>query len=120
IEEKPTGDLAAYDFYVRATPLVERIVFSSTPEKDLSTAVALLDQAVARDPSFLLAWCRLANAHDQIYFQEVDRTPARLALAKSAIDSAFRLKPDSGEGHLALASHLYYGYFDFDRARAEL
>jgi tetratricopeptide (TPR) repeat protein len=82
--------------------------------------VALLNQAVARDPSFLLAWCRLANAHDQIYFQEIDRTPARLALAKSAIDSAFRLKPDSGEAHLALASHLYYGYFDYDRARAEL
>jgi hypothetical protein len=43
-----------------------------------------------------------------------------LALAKSAIDSAFRLKPDSGEAHLALASHLYFGYFDYDRARAEL
>src|SRR5262249_12512685 len=100
--------------------LVEEIAFSSTQEKDLSTAVDLLTQAIARDPSFVLAYCRLANAHDQVYFQEVDRTPARLALAKSAIDSAFRLKPDSGEAHLALATHLYYGYFDFDRARAEL
>ena len=47
-------------------------------------------------------------------------TPARLALAKSAIDSAFRLRPDSGEAHLALAWHLYSGYSDYDRARAEL
>jgi tetratricopeptide (TPR) repeat protein len=83
-------------------------------------AVDLLNQAVARDPAFLLAWCELANAHDQAYFQGIDRTSARLALGKSAIDSAFRLKPDSGEAHLALASHLYYGYLDFDRARAEL
>src|SRR5262249_44810411 len=120
IEEKPTRDLAAYDFYVRATPLVEETAFSSTQEKDLSTAVDLPTQAIARAPSFLLAYCRLANAHDQTYFQEVDRTPARLAMAKSAIDSAFRLKPDSGEAHLALATHLYYGYFDFDRARSEL
>jgi TolB-like protein/Tfp pilus assembly protein PilF len=120
IEEKPTHDLAAYDFYVRATPLVEWNALSSTQEKDLSTAIDLLNQAVKRDPSFLLAWCQLANAHDAFYFQEIDRTPARLALAQSAIDTAFRLKPNSGEAHLALASHLYYGYFDFDRARAEL
>jgi TolB-like protein/Tfp pilus assembly protein PilF len=120
IEEKPTQDLVAYNFYVRATPLVEAVAVSSTQEKDLSTAVDLLKQAIARDPSFLLAWCRLANAHDQIYFQGVDRTPARLATAKSAIDTAFHLKPDSGEAHLALATHFYYGYFDYDRARAEL
>ena len=37
------------------------------------------------------------------------------SLAKSAIDSAFRLKPDSGEAHLALAAHFYHGYFDYDR-----
>ena len=41
-------------------------------------------------------------------------------MAKSAIDSAFRLRPDSGEAHLALAWHLYWGYADYDRARAEL
>src|SRR5438093_10299610 len=120
IEKEPTKDVAAYDFYVRATPLIEAIAYSSNREKDLYTAVDLLNQAVARDPSFLLAYCRLAAAHDQMYFQEVDRTPARLALAKSAIDAAFRLKPDSGEAHFALATHLYYGYFDFDHARAEL
>src|SRR4029079_2104929 len=49
-----------------------------------------------------------------------DHTPARLALAQSAINSAFRLKPDSGEAHLALGWHLYWGYSDYDRARAEL
>jgi TolB-like protein/predicted Ser/Thr protein kinase/Tfp pilus assembly protein PilF len=120
IQERPTKDLAAYDFYVRALPLIEPVAYSSTPEKDLRTAVDLLSQAVTRDPSFLLAYFRLALAHDQIYFQGIDRMPARLALAQSAIDSVFRLKPDSGEGHFALASHLYNGYFDFDRARAEL
>ena len=49
-----------------------------------------------------------------------DPTPSRLELAKSAIDSAFRLKPDSGEAHLALATHFYHGYFDYDHARDEL
>src|SRR5207244_7119238 len=63
----------------------------------------------------LLAYCQLALAHDLI-----GGTPERLALAQSAIDSAFRLRPDSGEAHLALAWHLYWGYADYDRARAEL
>jgi tetratricopeptide (TPR) repeat protein len=30
------------------------------------------------------------------------------------------LRPDSGEAHLALAWHLFWGYSDYDRARAEL
>ena len=30
------------------------------------------------------------------------------------------MNPDSGEAHLALALHLYWGYFDYARARAEL
>ena len=121
IQQRPTKDLVAYDFYVRAIPLLDWISNTSTPEKDLSTAVDLLNEAVRRDPSFLLAYCRLAEAHDGIYFYtNVDHTPGRLTLAKSAIDSAFRLKPDSGEAHLAAAVHYYRGYADYDHARGEL
>ena len=71
----------------------------------------LLNKAVARDPNFFLAYCQLAFVHDLIYQQGIDHTPARLALAQSAIDSAFRLRPDSGEAHLALAWHLALGLF---------
>jgi tetratricopeptide (TPR) repeat protein len=87
---------------------------------NLSEAVGLLNKAVARDPNFLLAYCQLAFVHDLVYQEEIDHTPTRLALAKSAIDSAFRLRPDSGESHLALGWHLYWGYSDYDRARTEL
>ena len=41
-------------------------------------------------------------------------------MLQPAIDSAFRLRPDSGEAHLALAFHLYSGYSDYGRARVEL
>jgi tetratricopeptide (TPR) repeat protein len=119
IAEQPTKDLAAYDLYVRATSLIDKALDEGV-EKNEFQAVDLLNQAIARDPGFLLAYCRLAEAHDELYFQNVDRTPNRLALAKAAIDAAFRLKPDSGEAHLALATHLYFGYFDYDRARDEL
>jgi serine/threonine protein kinase len=120
IQERPTRDLAAYDFYVRAVPLIEAESLSSDKQKDLFQALELLNQAVARDPNFLPAYCWMARAHDSLYQEGIDHTPARLTMAKSAIDSAFRLKADSGEAHLALALHLYWGYFDFDRARSEL
>src|SRR5881275_1450765 len=120
VEERPTQDLVAYDFYVRAVSMIYNAQVPDESlgldtEKSLSEAVDLLNKAVARDPNFFLAYCQLAFAHDLI-----GDTPERLALAKSAIDSAFRLRPDSGEAHLALAWHLYWGYSDYDRARAEL
>src|SRR5438270_616776 len=123
IEEKPTQDLVAYEFYARAVSLIYNVQVPfalDAPEKSLLEAVDLLNKAVARDPNFLLAYCQLAFAHDGVYQDEIDRTPARLALAQSAIDSAFRLRPDSGEAHLALSFHLYAGYSDYDRARSEV
>src|SRR2546426_1718299 len=117
IESKPTGDLVAFDLYSRANDiLLER----RGQVLDFGQAVDLLNRAVARDPSFLDAYCQLAFAHDQLYFEGIDHTPARLALAKDAIDSAFRLKPDSGEAHFAQAVHVYRGYGDYDGALAEL
>ncbi len=122
VEEKPTQDLVAYEFYARALSLIYNVGVTfavDVQEKRLSEAVDLLNKAVARDPNFFLAYCRLAFVHDLAYQDEIS-TPGRLALAKSAIDSAFRLRPDSGEAHLALAWHLFWGYSDYDRARAEL
>src|SRR5438552_3174554 len=123
VEERPTDDLVAYDFYVRAVSIIynAQIDFLDPVQAglvNLSEAVELLNKAVARDPTFFLAYCQLAFLHDLIYQEEKDDT--HLALAQSAIDSAFRLRPDSGEAHLALASHLFLGYQDYDRARAEL
>jgi len=83
-------------------------------------AIDLLNQAVARDPSFLQAYCVLARAHDQFYFFGLDHTPARLALAEAAVEKAFRIRPNAGEAHLARAHHLYNGYLDYDGALAEL
>jgi tetratricopeptide (TPR) repeat protein len=121
IEERPTQDLVAYDFYIRAVSIIHNAQVDSLADLvNLSEAVELLNKAVARDPNFFLAYCQLAFVHNLVYQQETDHTPARLALAKSAIDSAFRLRPDSGEAHLALAWHLYWGYSNYDRARAEL
>ena len=120
IEQKPTADLAAYDLYIRAKTLIAAAVFSTPQAESLFEAVGLLNQAIERDPAFALAYYQLAYAHDLIYYTGTDPTPARLGMADAAIQSLARLRPNSGEAHLALARHLYWGYHDYDRAREEL
>ena len=66
------------------------------PEKILSEAVDLLNKAVARDPNFFLAYCQLAFAHDLIYQDEIDHTPARLALAQ--VGHRFCISVEAGFG----------------------
>ena len=119
IERAPTTDLTAFDLYTRAKNLI-LTGFWNAPRAKLLEVADLLNQAIARDPSFFKAYCLLAYAHDLLYFLGYDHTPARLALAEAAIQQAFRLHPDAGEAHLARADNLYRGYLDYDGALAEL
>jgi serine/threonine-protein kinase len=115
IERAPTNDITAFELYARARDVLLRNVKPS-----LLQAADLLNQAVTRDPSFFKAYCLLAATHDRLYFLGYDHTPSRLALAETAIDAAFRLRPDAGEAHLVRAQNLYRGYLDYDGALAEL
>ena len=107
IERPPTADLSAFDLYSRAKNLFLAATQSSSGKADFLRMTDLLNQAVAHDPTFFQAYCQLALVHDQLYNSHLDRTPERLALAEAAIESAFRLRPDAGEAHLARAAHLY-------------
>jgi len=118
--ERPTSDLAAYDLYLRAKELIYEATNASRGRENDFKAVQLLDQAVERDPAFLLAYGQLTYAHDEIYFLNYDHTEARLTLAETSVKAAVRLQPDSGETHLAQAIHFYWGYLNYDRAREEL
>jgi TolB-like protein/class 3 adenylate cyclase/Tfp pilus assembly protein PilF len=120
IEKPPTADLAAFDLYTRANALLRRSPLSGARKDNLLQASELLNQAVARDPHFLLAYCRLVFAHDVLYLTNLDHTASRRALGEAAVQSALRLQPHSGETHLAIARHLYSGYLDYDRAKQEL
>ena len=117
IEEKPTNDLVAFEFYSRANDIIGAGLSWGA---ETLRAIDLLNQAVARDPSFFKAYCRLAMAHDQLYFFGFDHTPTRLAAAEAAVEKAFRIRPNAGEAHLARAHHLYNGHLNYDGALAEL
>jgi serine/threonine protein kinase/Tfp pilus assembly protein PilF len=116
INRPPTSDITAFELYAQA----KNVLAIKNARENLLQAVGLLDQAVARDPLFFQAYCELAQTHDRLYFLGYDHTPVRLALAEAAINSAFRLRPDAGEAHLARAQNLYRGYLDYDAALGEL
>jgi len=120
IEQPPTADLTAFILYSRAKSLLLSSPFGTTARANLLQAADLLNQAVGHDPSFLQAYCQLAWIHDLLYSLGLDHTPARVALAETAIQAAFRLNPNAGEAHLARAAHLYRAKLDYQGAIAEL
>ncbi len=115
IAQAPTTDLIANALYAQAKELE-----SQAPGEPLPDAVRLLEEAVARDPHFLLAYCMLGRQHLVMYWGGYDHTSTRRELANAAIQNAVHLQPDAGEVHLALACYAYHGFQDYDRARAEL
>jgi hypothetical protein len=82
-------------------------------------AIALLDRAIDGDPRFTLAYCRLAEAHDILYYL-YDHTPEQRNLADTAISRALASEPDLPEVQLIYAEHLYYAFRDYERAREHL
>src|SRR5262245_58092811 len=98
---KPTNNPEAYDAYLRGLSLDAR----SSPS---SEAAGFYERAVQLDPNFALAWARLSRAQAFLYSQRFDTTPpTRREAAKSALETAQTLEPNSPETLLALG---YYQY----------
>ncbi len=120
MDVRPTRDLEAFDIYLQAKQLINS--FHDTPDwkETLLKAVRLLDEAISRDRNFALAYYWATRAHDALYWHGLDRTPARLAQAKTMAQKALDLAPDLGEAHLAQALVYYHGSRDYARAREQL
>jgi len=112
LRARPTGDLQAYDLYLKG-----RFAWNQRTATGMAQAVRFLEQAVARDSGFALAWAALADAYVlAIPYagapRDIDWPKARAAVARSlALDSTV------GEAHTALA----YGtmIYDWDWPAAE-
>ena len=111
---KPTEDLQAYDFYLRGNDYFDR---PGDPE-GYRAAEEMYTKATELDPTFALAFARLARTHiSEFHFSE--RTLERLAKARAAADSALALQPDLPEAHLALGQIHYWGELDYQKALQE-
>ncbi len=110
LERRPTANPAAYDAYLKARQVrSERYLDRNT------TVLSLLEEAVRLDPGFAAAWAQLASRRAFYYFT-TEHTPAMLALAKAAMDTAVALAPDDPAVIEGLGDYYYYGYRDYPRA----
>jgi TolB-like protein/class 3 adenylate cyclase/Flp pilus assembly protein TadD len=120
IEKAPTTDIDAHDLYECAKALWADVWDPLHARENLPQAAHLLNEAVTRDPEFLLGWCLLSRVHGAIYWYGFDRSSTRLDLAHTAVQTALRLQPDAGEAHLASAIYYYYCFLDYGQALSEL
>jgi TolB-like protein/Flp pilus assembly protein TadD len=118
IAQPPTTDLVANDLYIRALAL-DDLANDPGAKEGLLQGISLLEEAVRRDPNFLLAYCLLSETHLDLYWGGFDHTPARLEQANLALQHAEQIRPDAGEVHLQKGAYAYHGFRDYDRAIAE-
>jgi len=109
----PTSDPEAFDLFLRGNDNLRR---ASSDIIAARAAVDLYERATARDSTFVRAFAKLAIAHTSLYWWNHDRSPQRLAAARTAADIAVRLRPDMPHCHLALGWYYYWGERDYARA----
>jgi serine/threonine-protein kinase len=116
-----TQSTEAHDLFLRGMVYFNRAndQFALTPT-EMPQAIALFEQARAKDPQFAQADANLATAHMNMYWFGPDRTAGRLAAAKSAAEQALARQPDLGEAHYALALYHYWGFRDYTLASQQL
>jgi serine/threonine-protein kinase len=116
INERPTANTEAYDFYLRGLEYGNR-----GPEReDVRNSIEMFRRAVALDSNFAQAWAKLSSGRSSEYWFFYDRSEAALSEAKAAADRALRLRPDLAEPHVALGYYYYWGKLDYDRALQQL
>ena len=112
----PTSNLDAYQLYLEGMVLASR----GAPTRDnWEKVVSLLEEAVALDPEFAMAWAELAEAHAQAYYLILDATEERVAKARQAIDRAMAIDPDLPAAHRALGYFYFWCHNDHEAALAE-
>jgi TolB-like protein/predicted Zn-dependent protease len=115
----PTRDTEAYDLFLKGE-YQERQAESTENVEFFERAEAFYRQALARDPSFALAYARLAHSRLNRHWFSNRLSPAQLEEVKSNIERALAIAPDLPEAHLALGLLHYWGHRDYDSALREL
>ncbi|MGH7497260.1 MAG: protein kinase domain-containing protein [Gemmatimonadales bacterium] len=114
IRKQPTDDVQAYQLY-----LLARHCLSRWTQEGVDQAIKHLEEAVARDPNYALAYATIAYAYTDIGLGVAGALPAEEAFQRAKAAGARALEIDGGlaEAHAVMA-HLKY-VCDYDWAGAE-
>jgi serine/threonine protein kinase/tetratricopeptide (TPR) repeat protein len=112
INDWPTNNLQAYDYYLRGRRY-------SDIDGQHSRAEEMFEKAIELDSTFAMAYADLSHLHSYIYWLAIDQTSHRIELAREYADKALRLSPNLPESHLALGYYYYYSGRDYERSLEE-
>ena len=111
IEQVPTANVEAYEFYLRG-----RQYFHQHRRKSHEFARQMFERAIELDPGYALAHAGIADCCSFLY-QYFNATPANLARAESASRRAVELAPELAEAHASrgLALSLSSGFQEAEK-----
>jgi adenylate cyclase len=111
LQQKPTEDVEAYQLYLKGRHALESL-------RDWDSALRNLRQAVARDPSYALAYLGLA----EYYWWAADwllSTREAMPRCREAAEKALELDPSLAEAHVWLGIVRWWYDRDLEGARRE-
>jgi TolB-like protein/Tfp pilus assembly protein PilF len=91
-------DPEAHDLYIRG-----RFLWYKRDGDDIHKSIGLFDRAIAKDPSYALAYAGLADAYGILASYDIAPASETLPKAKAAASQALSLDPDLAQAHAALA-----------------
>jgi TolB-like protein len=115
VSAKPTGNLEAYDYVLRARPASQRPTRANNVE-----ARALLRHAIELDPNYAAAYAALADSfHVATAMGWAESPPTYLDRAEEFASKALSLDPSDVRAHVTLGRiHIFYQRYD--QAKAEI
>ena len=98
IEERPTENLEAYDYYLRG-----RLFWTQRSLAAFDSAIDYYNRAVLLDPDYARAYAALAETYVLLPEYGGPSIPEVLPIARAATDRALALDPDLAEAYTASA-----------------
>jgi tetratricopeptide (TPR) repeat protein len=110
--KRPTADIEAYQLYLRGSYHLTRLTI-----EDNVQALSYFKQAIARDPSFALAYVSLGVAYQSTISSEVvDQNDARMKGAAACL-KALALDPTLGDVHAVIGGYEFWQLHNAQAAR---
>jgi serine/threonine protein kinase/tetratricopeptide (TPR) repeat protein len=94
MEKPPTGNVQAYDFYLRG----KEFFYWGRNKRNLEFARQMYSQAIELDPKYAAAHAGLADVYSYLYDYH-DRDTVILQLANESSERAVELAPDLADAH---------------------
>ena len=110
--DRGTDDLEAYHLYLKGRHFLR--------SRALPKAIEVFDQAIAKDPSYSLAYCGISDAYCFLGVYGYVSSKTAFARAKASAERAVQMSDNLAEAHCSVGVEEYVFGWQFDQAERSL